>query len=116
MLSFPASVRIFLCTEPVDLRKSFNSLPGEIRRIFRADPLSGHLFVFSNRRRNQLKIIYWDRDGYAIWSKRFDRGTFNLNVNSSDNSEINYRKLTALLQGIEPAKFRKRFSRDNSIF
>lgn len=111
MLTFPASVRIFLCTEPVDMRKSFNSLPGEIRRFFDLNPLSGHLFIFSNRRRNQLKIIYWDRDGYAIWAKRLECGTFKITQNSSNSEEIDLRKMTALLQGIEPLRYRKRFLR-----
>lgn len=67
MLSLSASLRIFACLEPVDLRKSFDGLFALVQQHLHLDPLSGHLFVFRNRRGERLKILYWDRDGLALW-------------------------------------------------
>ena len=77
MLSFPAAVRVFVCLEPTDMRRSFDGLAAMVEQIIQADPFaSGHLFIFRNRRGNSLKILYWDRDGWAIWYKRLEAGTF----------------------------------------
>ncbi len=109
MLSLPGAVKVFLCRMPVNMQKSFDGLPGEVRRILSEDPLSGHLFVFSNRRGNLLKILYWDRDGYAIWSKRLERGVFKFPDSDSAKLQIDLRVLHAILQGIIPKRFSKRF-------
>jgi transposase len=69
VLNLPLPVRIFLCTRHADLRKSFDGLAQLVREYLGADPLSGHLFVFRNKRGDRLKLLYWDRDGYAIWYK-----------------------------------------------
>jgi transposase len=66
VLSFPAAVRIWLCVPPTDLRKSFDSLAELVRQHLQADPLSGHVFVFRNRRSDRVKLLYWDEDGYVI--------------------------------------------------
>lgn len=76
MLSLPLPVRIFLCTQHADLRKSFDGLAQLVRDFLGADPLSGHLFVFRNKRGDRLKLLYWDTDGYAIWYKRLESGSF----------------------------------------
>ena len=68
MLRFPSAVKVFLCIEPADLRKSFDRLAVLVRDILHEDPLSGHVFVFRNRRGNRLKLLYWDRDGFALWA------------------------------------------------
>lgn len=109
MLSIPASVKIYLCQEPIDLRKSFNLLPGLVRRMMRQEPLSGHMFVFYNRPKTLLKIIYWDRDGYAIWSKRLASGTFRIPRDMSDPRELDLRDFHAMLQGIVPKRCFKRY-------
>ena len=70
--------RIYLYRDGCDLRKSFDGLCGIVRDHFREDPLSGSLFVFLNKRRDMVKLLYWDRDGYAIWFKRLERGKFRL--------------------------------------
>ena len=72
----PAAVRIFLCTRPTDMRKGFDGLQGMVREFLGQDPLSGHLFLFLNRRRDRIKLLWWDRDGLVIWYKRLEAGTF----------------------------------------
>ena len=78
MIHLSQSVRIFVCTEPTDMRRGFDGLSGMTEHLLQQDPLSGHLFVFRNRARNRLKILYWDGDGLAVWYKRLERGTFQL--------------------------------------
>jgi transposase len=65
----PAAVRVFLCSRPTDMRKSFDGLFGMVREFLGQDPLSGHLFLFLNRRRDRVKILFWERDGMVIWYK-----------------------------------------------
>ena len=73
MLSLPSAIRLFLCREATDLRKGFDTLAARVREVFGLDPLSGHLFLFPNRRRNRVKLLYWDRDGYAVWATQCPR-------------------------------------------
>jgi hypothetical protein len=67
MLRLPASVRIFICLAPVDMRRSFDGLSAAAEQVVGEDPLSGHLFVFRGRRGDRVKILYWDRDGYVLY-------------------------------------------------
>ena len=76
MLTFPALVRIFIAAEPVDLRRGFDGLAAATRQLIAEDPLSGHVFVFINRRSNRIKLLVWDRTGYLLLYKRLERGTF----------------------------------------
>lgn len=76
MLTLAPTVRIYLCVRPTDMRRGFDRLAEEARAIAREDPFSGHLFVFRNRRENRLKVLSWDRNGFAIWYKRLERGRF----------------------------------------
>ena len=110
MLLLPASVRIYLCLEPTDMRKGFDSLAGIVRERFGDDPLSGHLFLFTSKRADRLKILWWDRDGFVIWCKRLERGTFrvpaDLRARSGDSRngsriELPRRELTMLLEGLD---------------
>ena len=76
---FPeAQVRVWLYTRPTDMRKSFDGLAALVRNALQEDPTSGHLFVFLNRKRTQMKVLYFDRSGYCLWSKRLERGRFQL--------------------------------------
>ena len=76
MIHLPASVRVYLCLTPCDMRKSFDSLHALVRDHLELDVLAGHLFVFTSRRKDRVKILYWDRDGLAVWSKRLEEGTY----------------------------------------
>lgn len=76
MLSLPPSVRLFLATQPVDGRKGADSLMALARDVLRQDPLSGHLFVFFSRRCDRVRVVYWDRNGYAMWTKRLEKGRY----------------------------------------
>jgi transposase len=116
MIHLPASVRVYLCTSPCDMRKSFDGLHALVRDYLELDALNGHLFVFSNRPRDRVKILYWDRDGFAVWAKRLEEGTYAMPFD--DNSqhkrrEITAQELGALLSGIDlkQAKRRKRYQR-----
>ena len=114
MLSLAADTRIFVAAGPTDMRKGFDGLQGLITGVLEQDPLSGHLFLFVNRRRDKLKILYWDGDGLAIWYRRLEQGTFQMPTISEDqtSAEIRSEELTMLLRGIDlpSAKRRKRFS------
>jgi transposase len=118
MLSLPATVRVFLHTEATDLRKGFDSLCGLVTDAFSQDPTSGHLFLFLNRRRDRLKVLYWDRDGLAIWYKRLEAGSFQLPAVAPDavSVEISPTQLALLLSGIDlgSARQRKRYRRPAS--
>ena len=110
MLPFSGAVKIYYCRTPVNLHKSFDGLPGAVRQYLEAEPLSGHLFLFFNRSRKMVKILYWDRDGYAIWAKRLERGQFNIPKSADGKIELDSRELSAILSGINPKSYYKRFS------
>lgn len=113
MLSLSPQVRVFLCTQPTDMRKSFDGLCGLVETMFAADVLSGHLFVFVNRRRDRVKILGWDRDGLMIWYKRLEQGTFQVPTDSAGQVELDAAELSMLLSGIDltTARRRKRYQR-----
>jgi transposase len=114
MIMLPSTVRIFLCTRPTDLRKSFDGLTGLVEECFAEDLLTGHLFLFLNRRRDRIKILYFDRDGLAIWYKRLEAGSFQLpQAGAADGIELQPAQLAMLLSGIDlrTARQRKRFQR-----
>jgi transposase len=116
-----AAVRVFLCTKPADMRKSFDGLLGLVREFLGQDPLSGHLFLFFNRRRDRAKILYWDHDGLVIWYKRLEAGSFQsldptsraARASGSAGLELSATDLALLLSGIDltTARQRKRYSR-----
>jgi len=109
MLSFPPTVQVYIAREPVDMRKSYDGLSGCVEQLLAADPLSGHLFVFFNRRANQVKILVWDRSGYCIYSKRLEQGKF---FHPVDAAPTDFARLLLVLEGIDLAgsRQRKRFS------
>ena len=105
---FPESqVRIWLYTRPTDMRKSFDGLSGLVKNQLQEDPLSGQLFVFINRRRTQMKVLYFDRSGYCIWSKRLEQGQFHYATAWPDKQRLDWTQLKLLLEGIEIKKMRQ---------
>ncbi len=113
MIHLPASVRVYLCTAPCDMRRSFDGLHALVISAMQLDAFAGHLFVFANRRRDRVKILYWDRDGFAVWAKRLEEGTYAMPFAESGEMrrEISAQELGALLSGIDlsQAKRRKRY-------
>ena len=107
----PAGIRIFVCTEPQDMRRSFDGLALAARQVLGEDPQSGALFVFVNKRANRLKCLWWDRTGYALLYKRLHRATFRLPKpldESSSKLRISARELAAILEGVQlPPKKRR---------
>ena len=114
MLSLSPNVQIYLCTAPTDMRKSFDGLSALVASVMNQDLLSGHLFLFLNRRRDHIKLMYWDRDGLAIWYKRLEAGTFEAPSAQADQShlELDATQFALLLNGVslESAKRRKRYA------
>ena len=94
-------VEIWVATAPVDMRKSFDGLMEVVRSFLGHDPLSGSLFVFRNRAGHMLKILWWDRDGLAIYYKRLERGTFRFPVSCEKALSIDRAELMRLLRGLE---------------
>lgn len=116
MIHLPSSVRVYLCLTPCDMRKSFDSLHALVRDHLELDAFAGYLFVFASRRRDRIKILYWDRDGFALWSKRLEEGTYAVPFGDDVEErrrEITAQELGALLSGIdlEQAARRKRYQR-----
>jgi transposase len=108
VLSFPAAVKVYLCTVACDMRRSFDGLSMLAEHVIRCNPLSGHLLVFCNRRGDRLKILYWDRDGWAIWYKRLEAGTFQFPFAETGRKEIAAWELAVLLEGIDLSQGRRR--------
>lgn len=111
MLSLPPSVRLFVATQPVDGRKGADSLMVLVRDVLRQDPLSGHLFVFFSKRRDRVRIVYWDRSGFAMWTKRLEIGRFRGAISGDGKLmviTIEYAELMLILEGIDLAGARRR--------
>ena len=103
-------VRVFLYGQPTDMRKSYDGLYALARQGFEADPLAGHLFVFANRRGTQMKVLYFDRSGWALWAKRLEAGRFVHNWSNTRGGEIDCTALKLMLEGIEVKRQYKRYS------
>lgn len=111
MLSLPPTVRLFVSTVPLDMRKSFDGLASAVRRVVGADPLSGHLFVFFNRSKDMCKILWWDRNGYALFAKRLERSRFHVPTMlqpGATHYEMDATELALILDGIDLAGARRR--------
>ena len=99
---FPeAHVRVWLYTRPTDMRKSYDGLSALVRMVLHEDPTSGHLFVFINRKRTQMKVLYFDRSGYCVWSKRLEQGRFQVWSEKEDKMALDWTRLKLLLEGID---------------
>jgi transposase len=113
MFTLPSAVTVFVCLLPTDLRKSFDSLAALTESVIRQSPLSGHLFVFLNRSRDRMKVLFWDRTGYCLYYKRLEAGTFVIppQPDTGTSATMSLPELTLVLEGIDlsGAQRRKRF-------
>lgn len=111
MIPLPAVNRILLCCEPIDMRKSFDGLAGVASRQLKENPLSGTLFLFFNRNRTMVKMLFWDLGGYAIIAKRLEKGTFQIPRKPESKIDISPTELQLILEGInlESIRYRKRY-------
>ena len=99
--------RIWLCTQPTDMRKSFQGLSALVKNQLNHNPLSGQYFVFVNRRKTQMKVLYFEPSGYCLWSKRLEQGQFRVNASASGQRPLSWTDLQLILDGIEVQKIRQ---------
>ena len=111
MLSFSSSQRYFLYRGVTDMRKGFNGLSGLVRQYLAHDLLSGDVFIFLNKRRDRVKLLVWDRNGFVVWYKVLEKGTFELPTAEKDTLEMSWTDIQLFLEGIEikSVKRRKRY-------
>lgn len=117
-MGFTPSQRYYLSRQPADMRKSYDGLSGLVRQGLDRDPLSGEVFIFLNRRRTMIKLLVWDRSGFVLWSKRLERGTFELPVSAEAGASVALRweELVMILEGVSlgSVQRRKRYSREKT--
>ena len=107
MLAFSPNARIFFLQNAIDMRKGIEGLSSLVEHYFNGELMSGAYFVFVNRAKDKMKVLYWDNDGFAIWWKRLEKGTFRLL--GMDRALIDRKEFFMLLEGITPKKIQKRF-------
>ena len=117
MLLADPQLNILLCTQPVDMRKSYDGLCALVLNDLQDDPLTGKLFVFINKRKTHMKILYFDRSGYCLWCKRLEQGQFNFRAHADGKRSLTWTDLQLLLEGIEAQKTRqyKRYSHVSTL-
>lgn len=109
---FPeGQIRVFVYGRPVSMRLSYDGLYTLAKHTMQLDPLSGHLFAFINRRANQIKVLYFDRSGWCVWSKRLEQGRLLSDWSAVSTREMDWTGLKLLLEGIEPKKVRRRYQK-----
>jgi transposase len=101
-----AGTRVYLATGRTDMRKAINGLSMLVQGALELDPFSGHLFAFCNRRRNLVKLLYWDRNGFCLWMKRIERQKFRWPETAAAVMELDLRQLRWVLEGLELSKIR----------
>ena len=101
MLTCPPAVRVFLYTQPTDMRRSFDRLAAMVEQTLGGNPFSGHLFVFVNRRSDRMKILFWDRSGFCLFYKRLEQGVFHMPASTDEGLEIDIARLTLILAGLD---------------
>ena len=106
MLAIASNARIFLCTNPIDMRKGIEALSLLVEELFVGELITGAYFVFINRTKDKMKVLYWDSDGFAIWWKRLEKGNFRIRL---EKERIDRKEFFMLLEGITPQKIQRRF-------
>lgn len=121
MIAMPPQIRVFLYRQPTDMRKSFNGLVALTESALKQDPLSGSFFVFVNRRRDRIKILYWGQTGFCIWYQQLQRGTYQLpsqeSLDEGETLEVSRAQLSLILDGIDLTSVRQRlrYERNDSL-
>jgi transposase len=114
VLSLAPGIQVFMAIEPVDLRKGFDGLSAAVQTVFDRNVLDGHLFLFLNRRRDRIKLLWWDRDGLALFYKRLERGSYEIprHIPGSKQLQLDATQLSLLLNGIQlgSVKLRPRYT------
>jgi len=108
MLAIPGNARLFLCREPVSMRKSFEGLSALVEKLFPEELLTGAFFIFLNRRKDHIKVLFWDKDGLVIWFKRLERGSFN--SETGGQILLDRRSFLMLLEGVIPKRLQSRYN------
>lgn len=108
MITIPAYARLFLCQVPVRMHKSFEGLSAIVEQMFPGELLSGAFFIFLSRRKDHMKLLYWDGDGFVIFYKRLEKGSFG--ANKGTPTSMPRREFLMLLEGITPKRLQRRFS------
>ena len=101
MLTLPPSVQVFLSLEPTDMRKGIDGLSALTQSVLEKDPLSGHLFCFFNKRKDKVKVLYWDRGGFCLFHKRLESGHFHLDAFGERNEPLRFSDLVLILEGLD---------------
>lgn len=117
MLIPSATLRVFVARDPADLRRGFDGLAALTYGVIGQDPLSGHLFVFVNRRRDRMKVLYYERGGYCLWYKRLEAGVFALPTRASAGLEITLADLSMIVDGVDPSRVTRgrRYGRPSAL-
>lgn len=107
MLTISGQARLFICQYPVSMRKSFEGLSALVEELFPRELLTGAFFIFLNRRKDHMKVLFWDKDGLVIWFKRLEKGSFAWKW-GSDN-RVDRRTFLMLLEGVTPKRLQDRY-------
>lgn len=108
MLTIQGNARLFFCQYPVNMRKSFEGLSALVEQLFPGELLSGAFFIFLNRRKDHIKVLFWDKDGLVIWFKRLEKGSFL--VKWGERMILDRRAFLMLLEGITPKRLQARYN------
>lgn len=111
MFGIGGSVRIYYCPTPINLRKSFDGLAGAVEEYLKQDPGSGHVFAFFSRNKKLVKLLQWEDGGFVTWMKRLEEGGFHIPQSTDGRIELTSRELAAILSGIKPQRYYKRYSK-----
>lgn len=117
MININPSTRVFLCSQAIDMRFAFDALAGLVTSHFGMNPISGHIFVFLSRRRDRMKLLFWDSDGFVLYYKRLERGTFSWidDFDLSDGGEIEASDFAIILTGINPTNTKSDRRRKHAV-
>ena len=107
MLTIPGNARLFLCQHPMNMRKSFEGLSGVVEELFPGELMSGAFFIFLNKRKDLMKVLFWDSDGFVIWFKRLEKGSFPWRWGCTDT--LNRRTFFMMLEGVVPKRLQNRY-------